>query len=84
MEHESPPQPERAPPIPISELDSVDFVSRVVREVSEHACAKYGKSSLLEVNMLDALASFEEIMVCKNIPCFLYFFREVSKYEQGD
>ena len=74
MEHESPPQPERAPPIPISELDSVDFVSRVVREVSEHACEKYGKSSLLEVNMLDALASFEEIMVCKNNPCFFLIY----------
>ena len=65
MEHESPPQPEKAPPIPISELDSADFVARVVREVVEHACGKHGKSSLMEVNMLDALASFEEIMMCK-------------------
>jgi hypothetical protein len=65
MEHESPPQPETAPPIPISELDSTDFVARVVREVAEHACVQHGKSSLLEVNMLDALASFEEIMICK-------------------
>lgn len=69
MEHESPPQPERAPPIPISELDSADFVARVVREVAEHACVKHGKSSLLEVNMLDALASFEEIMIRKIFLC---------------
>lgn len=41
-------------------------MARVVREVAEHACTKHGKSSLLEVNMLDALASFEEIMFRKD------------------
>ena len=46
MEHESPPKPESAPPIPIGELDSVDFVARVVKEVSEHATSKHRKSSL--------------------------------------